>query len=107
MISDIKDYLMFKGFNQYGITGEYQKGSLWIRERDGVKMQVFTSAEQINPDSSFLVEISVNKLISPNRPFDANLKISGDFMAGPFTGDDIVNSGILDRLEITVGSLGQ
>lgn len=107
MTTDIKDYLMFKGFNQYGITGEYQKGSLWIRERDGVKMQVFTSTERVSPDSSFLVEISVNKLISPNRPFEANLKISGDFMAGPFTSEEIVNSGILDRLESTVGSLGQ
>jgi len=107
MTKDIYDYLMFKGFNKYGVASELQKGSLWIRERDGVRMQIFTATDSPTHNSTFLVEVSINKYLQANEPFQDNLRVSGDFVAGPFTKDQILSTGIIDSLEQSFHRLGQ
>jgi hypothetical protein len=106
-MKNINDYLMFKEFNKYDVASENEKGFLWIRERNDIKIQVFTSSEKLSPDSSFLVEISINKTVPTTSIFEEGRRLSGNFVAGPFKAEALINSGILDNLESAAMKLGQ
>jgi nitrogenase molybdenum-iron protein alpha/beta subunit len=97
----VDGYLTAQGFNKYQVPEGSSDGTLWVRELDGVKLQVFMSNHK--PDS-FLVEMSVNKPFYTNGLFSEH-RLHGEFTAGPLSAETIVNNGIILSLQKSVDNL--